>query len=173
MTSKEEARAWAKQCADVTRGRMAESAAWDQIAERGQEWPVAYRANGKPYRGGAMMTPRQCFSNAARTVLGATAFDASGCQYAEGFARSAGTGLWIHHAWVVSAYGLVIERTWKVPGSRYVGVTIDGDQMTRPAGMCQLAKWPLDMAWAPDLVENPEAAALLFAAWSAPERDSA
>lgn len=156
MLTTEELRAWAKRCADATRGRMAEGAAWDQIAERGREFEVARWPDGRPYRGGPLMTPRRCFSNAARTVLAQTAFDPEGCMYAEGFALSAVTGMWVHHAWVASAFGLAVERTWEVPGDRYVGVTIDGGQMTRPPGMCQLARFPLDFPWAPFLAGDPD-----------------
>lgn len=162
MESTEEVRAWAQRCADVTRGRLPEYAAWDQIAERGQEWDVAYNQNGKPYRGGPLMKPRNCFNNAARTALGFTAFDAEGCAYAEGFALSP-LGLWCHHAWVVTAFGLVIERTWKVPGTRYAGVTFTSpEEFRRAPGCCQLAGFPLNHAWGPDLEGRPEAASLLF-----------
>jgi hypothetical protein len=159
----EEVRAWAKRCADVTRGRMAEGEAWELIAERGEEWQVARNRDGSPYRGGPMMRKQQCFNNAARTALGLTAFDAEGCRYAEGFALSAVTGMWVHHAWVLNAFGLVIDRTWEVPGERYVGVTFDDDQAARPWGMCQLASFPLDMPWGPYMEGRPEDAAALFA----------
>jgi hypothetical protein len=159
MTSTREAREFAQRCADATRGRMPEYRAWDVIAERGHEWEVARYPDGRPYRGGPLMTPRMCFTNAARTVLGVTAFDPEGCAYAEGFALSP-LGLWVHHAWVVNAYGLVIERTWREPGSRYVGVTFD--DWPRGPGLCQLSGHSLEMAWGPSLASNPAGADLLF-----------
>ena len=156
----DEIREWARRCADVTRGRMPEYEAWDQIAERGEEWDVALCANGKPYQGGGLMTPKQCFSNSARTVLGLTAFDPTGCKYAEGFAQSAGLGLWMHHGWVVSASGLVIDRTWEEVGTRYVGVTFD--EFPRSPGCCQLTEWPLGIAWGPNYADHPEVVNQLF-----------
>jgi hypothetical protein len=108
------------------------------------------------------MARRMCFTNAAKTVLGMTAFDPEGCRYAEGFAVAA-SGLWVHHAWVLNAFGLVIERTWREAGSRYVGVTFEGD-LPRPAGCCQLADFPFDHAWAPYLADQTEAADQLFGA---------
>jgi hypothetical protein len=164
MTSAEEVRAWAKRCAEVTRGRLPEYAAWNQLAERGEEYEVAYQQNGKPYRGGALMKPHNCFNNAARTALGFTAFDPDGCTYAEGFALSAGTRRWYHHAWVITTFGLVIERTWKIPGTRYAGVTFRSqEEFRREPGRCQLADFPLGIPWGPDLEGRPEAADQLFA----------
>jgi hypothetical protein len=156
----EQVRAWARRCAEVTRGRMYESVAWDQIAERGQEWELARHPDGKPARGGPLMTPRQCFTNSARTVLGMTAFDPAGCRYAEGFALSS-LGMWQHHAWVVNAAGLAVERTWREPGSRYVGVLFEGTWPRHP-GLCQLADDALGMAWAPHLADHEAEADLLF-----------
>jgi hypothetical protein len=157
----EQVRAWAKRCADVTRGRMYESVAWDQIAERGAEWELARHPDGKPYRGGPLMTKRQCFTNTVRTVLGMTAFDPAGCRYAEGFALSS-LGIWQHHAWVVNAAGLAVERTWREPGSRYVGVTFNAFRFRRDPGCCQLADDALGMAWAPELADREAEADLLF-----------
>jgi hypothetical protein len=163
MSTTEEVRAWARRCADVTRGRLAEAEVWELIAERGQEWPLAFKADGTPYRGGPMMKPRFCFTNAAKTVLGLTAFDPEGCHYAEGFAQRYGT--WFHHAWVVNAYGLVIERTWRGEPwpARYVGVTVELGEFGRVPGLCQLADWPLDTPWGPDLEGRPAEAGKLFA----------
>jgi hypothetical protein len=152
--SVEDIRAWAKKCADVTRNRVAEFRAWDQIAERGQEWDLARRKDGKPYRGGPMMTSGYCFWNAARVAAGETAFNPAGCKYAEGFALSSRVGLWFHHAWVVNAAGLVIDRTWQAPADRYVGVTFD--EVIWEPGDCQLDEWALGTVIGPHYAENPE-----------------
>jgi hypothetical protein len=156
----EEIRVWAKKCVAVTHGIVAESVGWEQIAERGHEWGVARWKNGKPFRGGPMLTPKRCFTNAARIRYGLTSFDPAGCQYAEGFTEGF-LGLWYHHAWVINAAGLVIERTWQEPGTRYVGVTFDNSQLSRAPGQCQLSDWPFGIAMGPDLVRQPEAAELL------------
>jgi hypothetical protein len=153
--SVESIRVWAKKCADATRGRMPEYHAWDLIAERGQEWDLARRPNGKPYRGGPMMTKKMCFWNSARVVSGLTAFDSYGCQYAEGFALSRQLGLWFHHAWVVNSFGLVIDRTWNEPGDRYIGVTFTPGSTGKDFGCCQLDEYPLGTAWGPALAEQP------------------
>jgi len=155
MNTASETQAWARRCADVTRGRLAETEAWEQIAKRGEEWEVARHKNGKPFRGGPMMTPNMCFTNSARIVGGLTSFDPHGCRYAEGFALGY-LGLWYHHGWVVNAFGLVIERTWKEPGERYVGVTFT--DFPRDIGCCQLGDWPFGHAWGPKLADEPEAA---------------
>jgi len=157
--SVDDLRAWAKRCADVTRDRMPEFKAWDLIAERGQEFEVARRPNGKVYRGGPMMTPKMCFWNSARVIAGLTAFDPAGCRYAEGFAQGA-LGMWFHHAWIVNSFGLVLERTWKKPGDRYVGVTFT--EFPRDLGYCQLEDWPLNMAWGPGYADRPKDADRLF-----------
>jgi hypothetical protein len=158
--STEDLRAWAKKCADVTRGRMPEYVAWDLIAERGEEWEVARRPDGKPYRGGPLMTPKMCFTNAARIAGGLTSFNPEGYRYAEGWMLGP-FGIWFHHGWVVTAAGLVIERTLKEPGDRYVGVTFD--EFPRDPGLCQLADWPFGHAWGPNLVQQPaEAVDRLF-----------
>lgn len=149
----EDLRVWAKRCADVTRDRMAEYRAWDQIAERGEEWELARWPNGKPYRGGPMMTPQMCFWNTARVIAGQTAFNPEGCRYAEGFALTT-LGMWSHHAWVINAAGLAIERTWKEPGERYVGVTFT--EFPEGLGFCQLDHFPLGYAWGPTYADHPE-----------------
>jgi hypothetical protein len=156
--SDEDLRAWAKRCADITRGRVPEYIAWDLIAERGEEWKVARRPNGKVYRGGPMMTPKMCFWNTARVIAGQTAFDAEGCWYADGFAKTV-LGMWSHHAWVVNPF--VLERTWKDVGERYVGVTFT--EFPRDLGFCQLGDYPLGFAWGPNLMSQPaEAVDRLF-----------
>jgi hypothetical protein len=153
----EEVRAWAKRCAVAVRTSplalslstpLPEVAVWDQIAERGHEYELARRKSGQVYHGVPLMTPRKCFANTARTIAGLTTFDPSGCRYAEGFALGYG-GLWYHHAWVVSASGLVTERTWREPGTCYVGVTLS--EFPRQLGCCQLSDWPLGIAMGPGL----------------------
>jgi hypothetical protein len=146
-------RSWARKCADATRGLFAESEAWDVIAANGQEWSTTYTERGKPRRGGPLMAPKMCFYNSARTVLGLTAFDPEGFHYAEGFALS-GMGFWIHHGWIVNDSGLVIDRTWRNPGERYIGVTIE--PWKRTPGLCQLSEWPLGMPYGPSLADHPE-----------------
>jgi hypothetical protein len=160
--STEDVRAWAKKCAEATRGRMPEYRAWDLIAERGQEWDVARHPNGKPARGGPMMTPKMCFWNSARVIAGLTAYDPAGCQYAEGFALSHRLGMWFHHAWVVSPAGLVLERTWDEPGDRYIGVTFKPGDTDKDFGCCQLDEYPFGTAWGPALAEQPVIAGQLW-----------
>ena len=147
----EEVREWAQGNADMTRGRLPEWEVWQHIAEHGREWNAARLAR--------RMTPQRCFSNAARTVLGETKFDASGCQYAEGFALTS-LGMWSHHAWVVTPAGLVVERTWPYCSGRYVGVTVEALGGYRPAGWCQLSDDSCGFAWAPGM--TPEQANRLF-----------
>ena len=72
--------------------------------------------------------------------------------------------MWVHHGWVVTPEGTVIDRTWKHPGKRYIGVTFDLNDSPRDPGMCQLADYGFEMAWAPDLVGRPEEADMLFGA---------
>jgi hypothetical protein len=135
-------RAWAQRCADSPHVSAPERAAWLLIAERGVECDAA-RA-----RFGRRMAVKQCFRNAALTALGCTASDATGARYAEGFAEGT-AGLWFHHAWVISADGVVIERTWDHLATRYIGVTFTRSQFTRPLGYCQLSEWPLGITLAP------------------------
>jgi len=150
-----ELRTWAQRCAETTEGFLAESTAWKQIAERGHEWKLAKRPNGTLIRGGPLLTPRECFRNAARIVGGLTAYNPAGCQYAEGFTLTE-MGFWSHHAWVITPGDQVIERTWKTGGQRYVGVTIDLADFPNYPGSCQLSEWPLGFAWAPSYLNNPE-----------------
>jgi hypothetical protein len=159
----EEVQAWARQCADVTRGRMPETEVWDAIAKGGREFEHARKPDGKPDRG-QRMTPRECFSNSARTVLGLTAVDRKGLQYAEGFALSHTVGMWFHHGWVVNTAGLAVDRTWDEPADRYVGVIVEklGTHLKRPPGTCQLATWPVGIPWGQNMVQNPEAYDRLF-----------
>lgn len=147
-------RTWAQRCADSSRDLVpVETQIWDAIAERGCEWQLARTPDGLPDHGGALLTPRLCFANAARTVHGMTRLNAAGCHYAEGFALS-NLGFWFHHAWIISAAGLVIERTWPVPADRYVGV-ITSVPVAR-IGECQLTCWPAGIAFAPALVAVAE-----------------
>lgn len=161
----EELREWARRCADITAGRMMETDVWRVIARRGREFTHAYKANGKPDHGTGMMTPRQCFYNTARTVLGLTAMRPEGLRYAEGFALSAVTGMWSHHAWVVTGSGLAVDRTWATPAARYVGVIVYqlGAVAGRSPGYCQLSDDSCGFPWAPRMVENPEAYERLWA----------
>ena len=148
-----ELRAWAKKCADVTRGRMPEFEIWDAIADRGEEWQIAYTKSGKPDHGGPLMTPRECYTNTARAILGLTAYNPDGKHYAEGFALT-NHGMWSHHAWIVNEAGLVVDRTWKDGAQRYVGVICD-DWLRMP-GEPQLSDWPCGFAWAPTYADSPE-----------------
>lgn len=148
----ETVREFATRCAERSRKlRLAECEVWDAIAERGQEWPQAFRESGKPDHGTGRMKAQQCFYNTAKTVLGLTAMDPEGLEYAEGFALSQ-MGMWVHHAWVVRD-GKVVDRTWKYPGRRYLGVVLTKElgSGSKPAGMCQLSDEPCGFAWGPDL----------------------
>lgn len=148
MTTTEEVRAWCKRNADMTRGVMGEFLVWDELAKRGEEF------HGPVSKGRALMTKKQCFTNSALTVLGATAVEPAGLRYAEGFALSA-QGFWVHHAWVVTADGQVMDRTWRESGSRYVGVALEMGELGSkyPAGCSQLAPESMNMAWAPNMTE--------------------
>lgn len=58
----------------------------------------------------------ECFNNAFSTSVPPYSL-----AYAEGFALNS-NGLWFHHAWNLNASAEVIDRTWRTPGQRYVGV---------------------------------------------------
>lgn len=139
-----EVRAWAARCAAATRGKVAESLAWDQLAVRGREFPLAA---GKPH---GWMENRACFGNAALTALaGEVAGEDGEWTYAEGFALS--HGLWYHHAWVVNADGEAVDPTWDELGDRYVGVTFGSGCFPYQPGGCQLGRHSFGIAFGPDL----------------------
>ena len=134
--------------------RLTECLIWDVIAERGQEWQPALSAGGR--LAGRRMTRQQCFNNSQRTVMGLTAYDPAGCEYAEGFAHSAVTGQWVHHGWVVTPGGQALDRTWTVPALAYIGVIVPelGTDPNRPGGTCQLTDHTAQAAWAPGMTDE-------------------
>ena len=70
-------------------------------------------------------TPKACFSNAARKVIGNGAFS-----YAEGFMLSPDLPIAIHHAWCVTPEGTVVDPTlgWR-EGAAYRGVVFSHDEL--------------------------------------------
>lgn len=166
MQPDREIRAWAKERADMLRGRMAEYVVWDAIAKNGREWAPALRADGTPDFGGRLMTPRQCFRNSQRTVLGLTAYPAhwldGDLRYVEGFALTH-LDMWSHHAWVARPDGLVVDRTWKDGAKRYIGVPMEFDELMkrhRDLGGSLLSDWPVGFAWGVGM--TPEDADRMF-----------
>lgn len=157
----ESVREFASRCARFSRAlRLAECEVWDAIAERGEEWQQALRADGRPDHGPRLMKAHNCFNNSARTVFGLTAMDPEGLKYAEGFAQ-ASTGMWWHHAWVVNKAGLAVDRTWHLPGRRYVGVAMTSRELLHGSfaygkvpGQCLLAYEPCGTPWGPDLTDK-------------------
>lgn len=71
------------------------------------------------------MTPRQCFQNAAKTVLKRRRL-----VYVEGLAKAL---IPAQHAWVCTPEGTVIDPTWGDSGSDYFGIPIRFDFL--------MAKW--------------------------------
>jgi len=72
------------------------------------------------------MPPRRCFRNAFTLVTAS-----SELLYGEGYARlpqGEGTA-WVHHAWVIDRDYCAVDVTWRVPGSRYVGIAVHPEQL--------------------------------------------
>jgi hypothetical protein len=76
---------------------------------------------------------KNCFQNAAQEIL----FGDTDLTYVEGYAMS-DIGLPVHHAWLVTPDGTVIDNTWTgqsevMPGSEYYGVAFNADWLRRRA----------------------------------------
>ena len=145
---------WAARCALACRrvGMNAEAIAWEQIADRGQEFTPAPLPAGI-----SLMGPGRCYGNSGLTALGATTAPRYG--YAEGFALGS-LGLWTYHAWNLTSEGVVIDRSWSAPGSRYVGVSFTEDEVRqRGPGMSLILpdNVDLDFPWGNDLQKLSEA----------------
>jgi hypothetical protein len=73
---------------------------------------------------------KECFSNAGRCVLGGN----SDLTYVEGYAQAI---IPIHHAWLVTKDGQVIDPTWSTerikPGESYFGVPLSSEYVTQLA----------------------------------------
>jgi hypothetical protein len=68
--------------------------------------------------------PRGVFRGEKGDCLGSAlqnALDHSSYRYAEGVAKSAVTGFFYRHAWVVDSRGRVIDPVWDPVGTRYIG----------------------------------------------------
>lgn len=177
MQPDHEVRVWAKSRADMLRGRMLEYEIWDAIAENGREWAPALRKDGTPDFGGRLMTPRECFSNSQRTVLGMTAYPAhrldGDLRYVEGFALTH-LNMWSHHAWVARPDGLIVDRTWKDGAQRYIGVPMEAAELFNRSGDlggCLLSRWPAGIAWGVGM--TPEDADRMFGSRKKEVNDSA
>lgn len=92
------------------RDGWAYSSTYALVASLGYEFDAASLPDG--YR---RMTPRHCFDNALRLAAGNPHL-----VYVEGFAVSV---LPLHHAWCVTADGVVVDPTWEHPEEcSYFGV---------------------------------------------------
>ena len=61
---------------------------------------------------------RECFMNAATLALAYP----NEYTYVEGYALAKGIPFPVHHAWVVTKGGVVVDNTWKPVGTAYYGV---------------------------------------------------
>lgn len=143
---------WVRRCSRECRkaGMYPETAIWDAIAERGDEYKLAPLPEGV-----SMMPARECFRNAVLTALGATEWDDDTLRYAEGFVYRDDIGMWLHHAWVVTDAGVAVDRTWHLPGSRYVGVIVPIDETSPNLGGSTFARHPIGIAWGPYFAAIP------------------
>lgn len=93
----------------------------DFLLRNGREFP---RAAELP-RGLRMMTPKECFRNAAMVAL-----RRRGLVYCEGYAMTELIPLPLPHAWLLDAHGCVADPTWE-DGYEYFGVAIARDFLKR------------------------------------------
>jgi hypothetical protein len=88
---------------------------WAELVNaHGSEWPVAPDPTG----GFRCRRARACYRNAANIAMD------HGLRYCEGWAYD-GSGVGVQHAWNLTDDGLVVDTTWREPGTRYFGVAVD------------------------------------------------
>lgn len=106
------------------------------VAEHGRSYPsptAERNAELMEIHGVEPGPMKECFENAGRQMI----WDEGGLTYVEGYAYAADLeGLPIHHAWLATPDGEVIDPTWgshndRSPGTAYHGVPIDSEFLRR------------------------------------------
>lgn len=105
------------------------------ILTHGQFWTPP---NGPLPRGVRPMMPKYCFDNAYRLAKRRP----KTLRYVEGYATRF---MAVHHAWCVTAEGVVVDPTWHDPGDAYFGQVFSVAQVraARTAQNCSVLRdWP-------------------------------
>lgn len=105
--------------------RMDEGTQFAKILTHGR--PFALPSNGKPRP--AKMKKRkngECFANATRLSL-----EYSDLIYVEGYALPKEVPVAIHHAWLTTTAGFVIDPTWSTLGAEYFGIPFNEEYHLR------------------------------------------
>ena len=97
------------------------------VLAEGRNWePQPLPKDAEPWRG----EPQECYSNAAKAVLGMSGlFAHPDWRYVEGYALAKDIPFPVAHAWAVDQDDRVIELTWPDAGLEYRGIEFDHDRL--------------------------------------------
>lgn len=129
----------------------------DMCLSKGTPW-----SQGSVLRDGVPGPARECFRNA-----GLLALEDASLTYVEGFACTAAVGIAMHHAWVVTADGKVLDPTWQ-EGSSYCGIGVRTDIFSRLLSSTGIWGIFCDQGMPSWFNESPESWQVAFPASSPP-----